>query len=144
MSALALPAFRRLSGLAPLVLRVVVGVVMAYHGWLKLQGGPAGFAAGLLGPKGVPAPEFMAWVVTAVELIGGAMLVVGLLTRLVTLPIIGNMVGAIVLVKKDAGLIAPPGSGAGLELDLLLLAGLIAILFLGPGRFSVDHQIRLD
>lgn len=144
MTVLALPAVRRMSGLAPVVLRVAAGVVMAYHGWTKLKGGPEGFAAGVLGPKGVVAPEVMAWVVTLVELIGGGMLVLGLLTRIVALPLIGVVTGAVVLVKKDSGLIGAPGTGAGLELELVLFAGLVAVLLLGPGRPSLDQLLKVE
>lgn len=141
---LAPAALQQYSRVAPVVLRVVVGVIMAYHGWQKLQNGPDMFAAGVLDPKGVPFPDFMAWVVALSELVGGSMLVVGFLTRLATLPLLGVLIGAIVLVKKDVGLIAPPGTGAGMELDLALIAGLIAVLLLGPGRPSVDHRLSLE
>lgn len=139
-----MPAFNRLARLAPLVLRVVVGVVMAYHGWTKLAAGPDQFAAGLLVPKGIPAPMLTAWLVTLIELVGGSLLVVGLLTRLATLPLVANLIGAIVLVKADIGLIAPRAGGAGMELDLTLVAGLVAVALLGPGRPSLDHALGIE
>jgi uncharacterized membrane protein YphA (DoxX/SURF4 family) len=43
-------------GYAPLVVRVIVGIIMVAHGWQKLQGGPANFGEGLAG-LGVPLPE---------------------------------------------------------------------------------------
>ncbi|MGQ0744058.1 MAG: DoxX family protein [Acidimicrobiales bacterium] len=144
MSALTLAGLERFSGLAPLVLRVVTGVVMTYHGWQKLNGGRQGLEMGLLAPKGVPLAGLVSWIVTLIELAGGAMLVVGLLTRLATLPLMGVLVGAIVLAKADAGLIAPRGEGVGFELDLALLAALVAVAVLGPGRPSLDRQLRLD
>lgn len=49
-------------------------------------------------------PDAVAWLVTTAELVGGALLVVGLLTRLVTLPLIATLIGAIILVKADAGM----------------------------------------
>ena len=74
----------RLSDLAPLVLRVVLGGLMIAHGYLKVVGGPATFGR-LLAELGVPAPMFMGYLVTYTELVGGALLVVGLLSRLAAL-----------------------------------------------------------
>jgi uncharacterized membrane protein YphA (DoxX/SURF4 family) len=58
MPGLTMPAFGGASLLAPLVLRVVTGVVMAAHGYNKLASGPSNFAETLTG-LGVPAPGFM-------------------------------------------------------------------------------------
>jgi putative oxidoreductase len=76
------------------------------------------------------------------EGVGGVLLVVGLLTRLVTLPLIANMVGAILLVKVDVGFVVPDATGA--ELDVALLAGLLGLLFIGPGRYSVDGMLGIE
>ena len=144
MDMLGLPFLHRLHHLAPLALRAGVGLVFTVHGWQKLSDGPAGFA-GMLTGLGVAAPELFAWLVTAAELVGGLLILLGLLTRLATLPLIATMVGAIALVKADVGVIAPPGSpGPGAELDIALLAGLVALLLLGPGRLSLDHVLGLD
>ena len=126
-----------------MVVRVLVGVIMAAHGWQKLQGGPSGFAQGLAG-MGVPLPELMAYVVTFVELIGGVLLIVGFLARLAALLLTIDLVVAILLVKVNVGLIAPQGSGAGAELDLALIAGLLVVLLAGPGRLSVDQALGLE
>ncbi|MTV26478.1 DoxX family protein [Nitriliruptoraceae bacterium ZYF776] len=115
---------------------------MAAHGWDKLQGGVDGFAEGALAGLGVPAPLVVAWLVTVVELGGGIALVLGVLTRLAAAANALVLVGAIALVKVDVGLIAEEGAGA--ELDLALLAGLVAVLLLGPGRPSVDHAVGVE
>ena len=70
MRTLSLSPLARLAGFAPLAVRIIVGIIMFAHGLQKLQGGPANFG-GLLSQLGVPAPEFMAYVVTFVELVGG-------------------------------------------------------------------------
>jgi putative oxidoreductase len=132
-----------LSPLAPLAGLIIVGIIMFAHGMQKLQGGPANFG-GLLSQLGVPAPELMAYVVTFVELVGGALLIVGLLSRLSTLLLTIDLVVAILLVKLNVGLIAPQGSGAGAELDLALIAGFLVILLAGPGRFSLDYALGID
>jgi putative oxidoreductase len=116
---------------------------MFAHGLQKHQGGPANFG-GLLSQLGVPALELMAYVVTFVELVGGALLIVGLLSRLSALLLTIDFVVAILLVKLNVGLIAPQGSGAGAELDLALIAGFLVILLAGPGRFSLDYALGID
>jgi putative oxidoreductase len=143
MKALGLSPLARLSGLVPPIVRLIVGVIMAVHGWQKLTGGPANFAAGLE-QLGVPAPGLMAWVVTFTELGGGLLLILGLLTRLAALALTVNLSVAILLVKLDVGLIAPMGGGAGMELDLALIAGFVTLLLLGAGRLSLDWALGID
>jgi putative oxidoreductase len=135
---------RGAAGYAPLVVRVLVGVIMLVHGWQKLQGGPSGFGQALAG-LGVPLPELMAYVVTFVEIIGGVLLIVGLLSRLAALLLTIDLVVAILLVKVNIGLLSPPdGSGVGAELELALIAGLLAVLLAGPGRLSVDQVLGYE
>ncbi|MDP8978342.1 MAG: DoxX family protein [Actinomycetota bacterium] len=145
MSALSLTGAARLGSVAPLILRLVAGVIMAWHGYQKLIGGPAAFG-GVLESLAVPAPVLMGWVVTLVELVGGVFLVVGLLTRLAALLLTLNLIGAIYLVKVDVGFItpveSPPAPGA--ELDLALIACFLAILVLGAGRLSLDHLFGIE
>lgn len=144
MRALSLPFVHRLTDLGPLALRLGVGLVFVVHGWQKLTDGPSGFA-GMLTGLGVAAPDVFAWLVTVAELVGGIQLLIGLLTRLATLPLIATVVGAIALVKADLGVIAPEGAPMpGAEVDIALLAGLVALLLLGPGRVSVDHVVGIE
>jgi putative oxidoreductase len=146
MQALGLPPLRRLAPLAPVLARLLVGVVMLVHGWQKLVDmTPAGFGEGMLGGLGVPAPVAFGWVVTLIELVGGAMLLAGLFTRVAALLNAAVLVGALLLVKIDIGLIAPMGAEMpGAELEFGLLAGLLAVALLGPGRPSVDHALGIE
>jgi putative oxidoreductase len=122
---------------------VVLGALMIAHAYQKISSGPAEFGR-LLAGLGVPAASVMGYVVTYTELVGGALLVVGLLSRLAALALIVDLVVAIALVKVNVGLIAPHGMGAGAELDLSYIAGFLAILLGGPGRFSLDRLIGID
>src|SRR5215210_6905429 len=145
MRTLSLSPVARLAGLAPLVVRVIVGVIMFAHGLQKLtQMGPGNFGEQALAGLGVPLPVLMGYLVTFVEVIGGFLLIIGLLSRLAALLLTIDLVVAILLVKVSVGLIAPQGSGAGAELDLALIAGLLVVLFAGPGRLSVDHALGLE
>jgi uncharacterized membrane protein YphA (DoxX/SURF4 family) len=52
---------------------------------------------------------------------------------------------AIVLVKSKVPLIMPQDKpGAGMELDLALIAGFVVALFCGPGRASLDRVFGID
>ncbi|MBA2530110.1 MAG: DoxX family protein [Euzebyales bacterium] len=119
---------------------------MAAHGWQKLtMMGPANFGRDMLAGLGIPAPVAFGYLVTFTELIGGLLLIVGLLTRLATLPLIVNLTVATIAVKLDLGLIAATGAPMpGAELDLSLIAGLVAVLLLGPGRPSLDHLLGIE
>jgi putative oxidoreductase len=143
--ALGLSPVARFAGLAPLLVRVIVGIIMTAHGWQKLsQMGPAGFGQ-VLGQIGIPLPGLMGFVVTFVELVGGILLIVGLLSRLAALLLTINLTVAILLVKVNVGLIAPSDApGVGAELDLALIAGFLVILLAGPGKLSLDYALGIE
>jgi putative oxidoreductase len=116
---LSLPA--QLSEVASLVVRVIVGIIIAAHGWEKLTViGPANFGQGLLAQSGVPLPIFMGYVVTFTEVIGGILLIVGLLSRLVALLLTINLIIATLMVNIHVGLLSST-SGVGAELPLALI-----------------------
>jgi putative oxidoreductase len=143
MRTLALSPLNRLADLGPLAVRVIVGTIMAAHGLQKVQAGPANFGA-FLGQMGVPLPTLMGYVVTLVEVVGGVLLIVGLLSRLAALVLTIDLVVAILLVKVNVGFLSPPQGGAGAELELALIAGFLVILLAGPGRLSVDHALGYE
>lgn len=137
-----LQAFDRLRPAAPLVLRVVLGGLFVYHGFDKFDGG-IGMVEQMFDSWGVPAPGLAAPVTAIVEIVGGLALVVGLGTRVAASALGLVMVGALLFVKTDLGIISgEPMPGA--ELDLGLLAGLFAVMALGPGSLSVDQATGLD
>jgi putative oxidoreductase len=119
------------------LVRFVVGLTFFLHGWQKaFEFGFAG-VTGAFTRMGVPMPELTAPLVGLVELVGGAALMIGFVTRLVALPLAFNMLMAIVLVKLGGGFFSP----AGIELELLLLVGALAMAIGGPGAFSIDRAI---
>jgi putative oxidoreductase len=119
---------------------------MVAHGWQKLfDTGLAAFGRSALDPVGVPFPVAAGYRVTFTELIGGLLLMAGLLTRLAAIALTIDLVMAIVLVKAKVPLIVPPDQpGAGMELDLALIAGFVIAVFAGPGRLSLDRLIGVD
>jgi putative oxidoreductase len=147
MKSVGASALGHLADLGPLCMRVGVGAVFAVHGWQKYdQIGVSNFAS-FLDSFDIPAPETVAWLMTIAEGIGGLMLIVGLLTRLVTLPLIAIMIGAITIVKVDlpgVGFVVDASVGIGWELETALLAGLLGLLFVGPGRISLDGAFGME
>ncbi|MGP9693460.1 DoxX family protein [Brachybacterium sp. AOP25-B2-12] len=119
-----------------LIARVVLGVVFVAHGWQKIdQFGIAGVTENFRG-LGVPLPELAAPFIAYLELIGGILLIVGLLTPIVGVLLTLDMVVAAILVHVSNGLFIDQG---GWELVGVLGAGALALAAAGPGRLSVDH-----
>lgn len=126
---------------APIPLRLALGFGMVYHGLPKAID-PAvreQFVA-QLGGLGIPLPEVVAWGVGVLELAGGALLMIGALTRIISALMIVEMLAAIYLVHLPSGFVAPAGSEgpAGYELNVLYIAGLLALWIGGAGRYSID------
>lgn len=109
-----------------LLIRLGVGSVFLYHGWIKVQNlaGTTGFFDSL----GLPA--ILVYLVIAVELLGGAAMVLGMMTRWAGWLLALDMVGAIFLVKLAQGWI-------GFEFELLLLLSSLSVVFTGPGKYTV-------
>ncbi|CAN5423070.1 hypothetical protein BH24ACT7_BH24ACT7_22570 [soil metagenome] len=135
-------ALSRISSLAPLVLRLAIGGLMTYHGFDKLRGGIDGVEA-MFTMMDVPTPALTAPLVTALEIIGGLALLAGIGTRLAAASLAGVLTGALLFVKTDLGIISS-GPMPGAELDIALLAGLVALLLLGPGNVSADRAVGLE
>jgi putative oxidoreductase len=124
-----------LTDLALLVARVALGVILVAHGWQKFDEWTVAGTASSFGDMGIPAPTLSATFVTAVEMIGGVALVIGLLTPVVAVLNIVNMLGALVMVHADNGIFVAEN---GFELVLAIFAGLVTVAILGAGRFSTD------
>jgi putative oxidoreductase len=136
---------------APLPLRLIVGYGFMEHGFAKLSRGPEAFAA-ILQTIGVPAPHFMAWLTILTELIGGLAVLLGAFIPLVSLPLAGLLLVAILTVHLPYGFssiklmsviygraqFGPPGY----EVDLLYLACLAALVFGGSGPMAIDRYLR--
>jgi putative oxidoreductase len=123
---------------APSILRVVVGFIFVNYGINKFAN-PDGFAT-FVGSLGFPTPTAFGYFVIALEALGGAALILGLLVRPIALLFLIEMTVTSWLVKLPRG-IAPAEGGAGLELDLALWAAAAVLVILGPGRLSVDRDV---
>jgi putative oxidoreductase len=133
-----------------LPLRLVMGVGFLLHGLAKLNRGPAKFAM-LLEYIGAPYPVPTAWMVTCVEIVGGMFLIIGLLVALVSVPLIISMLVALFTIHihygfssiNTVGLAAsgPEFGPPGYEINLLYIAGLIALALSSPTAVSVDRTL---
>lgn len=131
------PTPRQLSlGLA--ALRIVLGIVLIAHGVQKLFQFGIGGTTEFFTQVGAPLPAVTAPLVAGLEFFGGIALVLGLLTRLVSVGVVFDMLGALFLVHIGNGFFA---SGNGIELVLMLAAAALALVFTGAGELSADHAI---
>ncbi|MGI8923684.1 MAG: DoxX family protein [Fimbriimonadales bacterium] len=138
---------------APMPLRLMLGGAFMYHGFPKLFDAAqhAGFEKQLASLK-VPMPEIMAWVVGIVEFFGGAALILGALVSLASLALIVNMMFAMFKVHWPSGYAFVNVTGQneagqpifgipGFEVNLIFIAGLLALLIGGAGRASIDCMV---
>ncbi|GLR19624.1 DoxX family protein [Portibacter lacus] len=121
--------------IASLALRVCFGATMLVgHGWGKflklIDGGPIKWAD----PIGL-GPELSLGLASFAEVLCAGFLVLGLFTRLATIPLIITMLVAIFVVHLND----PFGK---LESPLMYLTAYLAILLLGAGKFSLDHILK--
>ena len=114
------------------VVRAVLAVILLTAGVQKLGGGLDAVAAGF-GKMGIPLPAVSGPLVVGLEVIGGALLLVGLFSRWVGVLFAVQFVVATFYVKW-----ATQGFGAA-RLDLLILASAVLIVLAGPGRAALDN-----
>jgi putative oxidoreductase len=119
------------------IVRVATAVIMIAHGWQKVfQFGIAGVTQGFA-QMGVPLPGISAPLVAGLELVGGTLLLVGLLTRPVALLLAIDMLAAMMLVHLKNGFFLPNG----IEFTFILLATSLALALTGAGAYSLDALI---
>lgn len=125
------------SDLGRLVLRLVLGGCILFHGYAKLTGGVAGITQMV---TAVGLPGFVAYGVYLGEVLAPLLIIVGWYSRIASLITVINMVFAIALVHRaDLFKLAESG-GYALELQALYLFVALALALLGPGRFSINEK----
>ena len=126
----------QLDFLGPLLARVTLGVLFMSTGWGKVHN--LAKVAAFFAELHIPAPALQATFVSYVELIGGALVLVGLFARFASLPLIGSMAVAILTAKADEVHGLPDLFGL-VEWTYLVLLAWVALA--GPGRVSIDHLL---
>jgi len=115
-----------------LLLRLGPAVVFLVHGYLKLLGGHYDLTVALFLTVNIPLAEATAWFVGALELLGGAALLVGLLARPAAALLAVEMAVAIYKVRLPQGFVGAT------EYELVIMLACVALVLLGPGRLSME------
>lgn len=108
------------------VLRIVAGLLFVQHGMVKLLGFP------VAGPAALP-PMLLA--AASIELVGGLLLIVGLLTRVAALIMSGEMAVAYFMAHAPRSLYTYVNQG---ESAVLFCFVFLFIFVAGPGPWSID------
>jgi putative oxidoreductase len=120
----------------PLAVRMVVGWVFLWSGWTKLQILPR-MIENFRG-WGIPAPEILTPFVSGMEFVGGLLLLVGLLTRFIAVPMMAIMIVAIAAAKwADVDSLETLLGFE--EVSYFVMFAWLAIA--GPGPVSLDHLV---
>jgi putative oxidoreductase len=132
-------ALAKLENLRPLALllgRLAVGLLFMSTGWGKVHDIPK--VTAFFESLHIPAPGFNAVLVGYSELLCGTALVLGLFSRLATIPLIVSMTIAILTAKWPSikGLFDLVEAD---EFTYLIVLVMIAIL--GPGKYAIDHVL---
>jgi putative oxidoreductase len=138
------------------LIRLLVGWVFLLEGVLKFVL-PDELGAGRFATIGIPAPQVMGPFVGIVEILGGSLISVGLFTRIAAIPLLIDISVAIVSTKVPIWI----GSGYwhfalpklkhygffGMlheaRTDFSMLLGLIFLLIVGAGAWSLDYRLAL-
>ena len=115
-------------------LRMLTGIFMIYHGWEVFSKAPIDTYTGWLTDMHFPAPRFWAIVGKAIELLGGILLLLGLLTRLITIPLMLDML-FIVFVLGHGKIFY------GDQYPFLFFILFAYFFFAGPGKWNLDDRV---
>ena len=118
-----------------LLLRIILGIVFIVHGYPKFKNftGTKDFVKSL----GFPFHKFFSFMLSFAEFIGAIMLLFGFATRIFLVLLFISMSVAFYF----NAFAWKKGFASGYELDLVLLACIIALFLLGAGSYSVDSMI---
>jgi len=124
-----------------ILIRLMVGAVFLSEGIQKFLF-PEALGPGRFEKIGLPAPDFLGYFVGSFEIVCGALVLLGFLTRLAAIPLITIMLVAIFSTKLQIGI------GEGFwkmahesRTDWSMLLGAIFLLLAGGGKFSFDRKL---
>lgn len=140
---------------ATVLIRLAVGLVFVSEGLQKFLF-PEALGAGRFAKIGIPAPEAMGPFVGIVEIVCGSLALAGFVTRAASLPLIVDMVVALLSTKVPillghgyGGFAAPSVPKHGFwsmlheaRTDLAMLLGAAFLLAVGAGPWSCDARLR--
>jgi putative oxidoreductase len=101
--------------------------------WQNISG-----VAEWFGELGIPFPTINAYLAATTEAVGVVLLLLGLATRLISIPLIITMIVAIITVHWQNGFEA---GNNGYEIPLYYILFLCGLLIKGSGKYSLDYLI---
>jgi len=119
--------------LGPLLARITLGVVFAQAGWGKLNNLTQ--VTGFFTELGIPAAHLQAPFVAGLEFVGGLMVLLGIFTRFISIPLAFTMVVAIATAKRAD--VQGVTDLLGLS-EFAYLVMFVWLVVVGAGKFSVD------
>src|SRR5205823_14303149 len=129
---------------AVLLIRLAVGGVFLFEGIQKFMF-PMEMGPGLFAKLGIPAPGLLAPLAGLIEVVCGALLIVGFLTRLASIPLIITMLIAIFSlggrIYKASGFWAMAHET---RTDYAMLLACLFLLAVGAGPISIGRILRTD
>lgn len=126
------------SDLAYLVVRITVGLMIFYHGYVKVTTATHAGLAGYFAKLGLEPAGLWAYFIPFNETVGALLIVFGLFTRPAAVIMIIEFIVLILVVH------APRGYGMavnGIEFPLMWMLMLVAIALRGGGPYSLDRKI---
>jgi putative oxidoreductase len=133
----ALALAKKTDSVVLLIARLTVGVLFVSTGWGKVNN--LAKITEYFGELGIPMPGFNATLASFTELIGGSLLVIGLASRLASIPLVITMVVAILTAKRSELHSLPDLFGF---VEWTYLAILLVIFAFGPGKFALDTLVE--
>jgi putative oxidoreductase len=129
---------------APVVMRLILGAYLFWRGYTKFNSATIDGVEAFFTAEGVPLAGIAAPAVAVAEIVVGLALILGIGTRIAALVQILILVGALIFVK-----FTPAGEPAEhliarSEIDFVYIAGLLGVMLLGPGQYSVDDAINAE
>jgi uncharacterized membrane protein YphA (DoxX/SURF4 family) len=125
-----------------LLIRLMVGAVFLSEGIQKFLF-PDQLGIGRFIKIGLPYPEFFGYFVPSFEIVCGVLVLIGLLTRLASIPLIIIMLVAIISTKISVLLINGFWEMAhAARTDWSMLIGSVILLLYGAGKFSADYYFN--
>lgn len=123
-------------------------LIRVYWGWLLLQSGIGKFnhmdkVVDFFTSLGIPAPSLNAHFNACLETVGGTLLILGLASRLIAVPLVINMIVAYITADREAltSFFSDSGKFFGADPFPFLMVSLLILIF-GPGLFSLDTLIK--
>ena len=134
------PAYETLQPIAYPLIRFFAGAMMIPHGYGKVFGGIEGTAK-FFSNVGLEPALILAWYVGLLELVGGAFIAIGFLTRLISLQMIGLLAVATFYIHLPSGFLWIKG---GYEYPLFWMIIMIAVTIKGGEKLSIDNLLAKE